>query len=258
MVGAAVVAGEVAYAVRRPLPQFDGFDPSGTFGDPDLPPLRFAALGDSTITGPGLDGPDEVWVRHIARRLADRHRVELISLAVGGSKSRDVLEVQVPVAEDLRPDLAVVSVGGNDIMRAVPVPLFERRLDEIVARLVAVSGAVVLMGVGDLGTIPRFPAPLNHVASLSGRMADGVHARVALRHGVIKVDHWALDDPGDRWGPDMFCGDLFHPNPHGHRSWADTVFPYVERALASRQPAGSSPGSRDSRSRSGRNVRTVG
>lgn len=242
MAGAAFVVGEVAYVVRRPLPHFDGFDPSGTFGDRSDPPLRFVALGDSTITGPGLAHPDQIWVRHIARRLSDRFSVELISLAVGGSKSRDVLELQVPVAEEVRPHLAVVSVGGNDILRGVPVPLFERRLEEIVQRLKAVCDGIVLMGVGDLGTIPRFPLPLNHVASLSGRIADGVHARVALRHGVVKVDHWAFD-PEERWGPEMFCADLFHPNPSGHLSWAETVYPYVEQALglAGGQGAAASP-----------------
>lgn len=237
MAGAAFVVGEVAYAVRRPLPHFDGFDPSGTFGDRSDPALRFVAVGDSTITGPGLDHPDQIWVRHIARRLSDRFHVELISLAVGGSKTRDVLEVQLPAAEAIHPDLVVVSVGGNDILRGVPVPLFERRLDEIVGRLKGVSRAVVLMGVGDLGTIPRFPVPLSHVASLSGRIADGVHARIALRHGVTKVDHWAYE-PEDRWGPDMFCADLFHPSPAGHLSWSETVYPYIERALRLEDPQG--------------------
>ncbi|MDH5293929.1 MAG: SGNH/GDSL hydrolase family protein, partial [Acidimicrobiia bacterium] len=51
--GMAVLAGEAYYAARRRLPSFEGLDPSGTFGDPDLPGLEIVVLGDSTVTGPG-------------------------------------------------------------------------------------------------------------------------------------------------------------------------------------------------------------
>ncbi|MFO7547914.1 MAG: SGNH/GDSL hydrolase family protein [Acidimicrobiia bacterium] len=232
LAGAVVVAGEMAYVARRPLPRFDGFDPSGAFGDPDAPLLRIAVLGDSTITGPGLGSVDETFVRILARRLAERYRVQLTSQAVGGARSFDVLTLQLPEALADRPHLAFVSVGSNDILHGIPIPWFERRLDEIVRRLVESGVAVVLMGIGDLGTIPRFPAPLDRVASATGRIADRVQARVGERHGVAKVDHWGASADVFRSGTHMFAGDLFHPSAEGHRVWADTVYPFIEQALA--------------------------
>jgi lysophospholipase L1-like esterase len=234
LAGAAVVAGEMAYVTRRPLPRFDGFDPSGTFGDRQSPVLRIAVLGDSTITGPGLASADETFVRIVARRLAERHRVELRSLAVGGARSLDVLMVQLPEVLAVRPHLAFVSVGSNDILHGIPVPWFERRLEEIVRRLVDAQAAVVLMGIGDLGSIPRLPPPLDRMAAASGRLGDRVHARVADRHGAVKVDHWGDSAKAFRSGSHMFAGDLFHPSAEGHRVWADTVYPFVAQALATR------------------------
>jgi lysophospholipase L1-like esterase len=229
--GAAVLAGQVAFARVRPLPVLEDLDPSGSFGD-DGPLLRMVVLGDSTCTGPGLTDPDETWPRLLARRLAARRRVELTSLAVGGARSEDVLAQQVPAALALAPDLAIVSVGSNDILHLVPVPRFERRLDEIVTLLTAVIPAVVLFGIGDLGSIPRIPFPLDRLASASGRVADGVHIRVAARHGVAKVDQWALTTAAFRNGRHMFAADLFHPSAAGHLAWMQALAPTIEQILA--------------------------
>ncbi len=228
--GMAVMAGEALYAVRRPLPTFSGFDISGSFGDPALPTIRITALGDSTVTGPGLEDPDDTFVRRIAMSLTDRYHVDLRSLAVGGAQSIDVLRTQVPAAIEENSDLTLISVGGNDVLRATPVWAFERNLGAIVAAMSTVSRAVVLMGVGDIGTVPRFPQPLDRLATLTGRIADGVHGRVAARYDVGKADHWGWSAEAFR-DPSMFAPDLFHPSAAGHRVWAETVMPEIERAL---------------------------
>lgn len=230
LAGMAMLAGEALYAVRRPLPSFQGSDPSGTFGDPNLPPLHVSVLGDSTITGPGLADPRETFVAQIALELSTRHHVALDSLAVGGARSIDVLRQQVPRVIESSPDLTLISVGGNDVLRGTPVWVFERNLEAIVAAAVTVSGAVVLMGVGDIGTVPRFPVPLDRLATLTGRIADRVHERVARRYGAGKVDHWGWSAEAFR-DPAVFAPDLFHPNAAGHRIWAQTVMPEVQRAL---------------------------
>jgi lysophospholipase L1-like esterase len=230
VVGLTILAGEVAYAIGRPLPSFEGNDPSGDFGDPKLPLLRMTALGDSTVTAPGLDHPHDSFVAQIAFELSDRYHVHLTSFAVGGAQSADVLRQQVPLAIESPSDLTLISVGSNDVLHATRIRAFERNLDAITAAMTTVSGAVVLMGVGDIGTVPRFPQPLDRIATLTGRIADRVHARVAARHGAGKADHWGWSAAAFRQ-PGMFAPDLFHPSAAGHRVWADTVMPEVERML---------------------------
>lgn len=230
--GVVLAGGQIAYAGLRGLPEGEDLDPTGVIGDGGLPPLHIAVLGDSTVTGTGLDDVDDSWPRVVARRLSDRHQVVLRSFAVGGAKSRDVLEDQVPVAEQHRYDLVIISVGSNDILRMVPVWQFERRLDEIVARLKDVSKSVILFGVGDLGSIPRLPYPIDRIANRSGHLADWVHRRVAERHRAAKVDQWTLTTEAFNSGVHMFSPDLFHPSPEGHLAWADAVMPTVESELA--------------------------
>lgn len=230
--GAAMLAGQVAYARFRGVPSFEGLDPSCVVGDGDRPRLRIVLLGDSTVTAPGLDDPDATWARILARHFAARYRVELSCLAEGGAKSRDVVEDQLPRALAEHWDVAVVSVGSNDIMRFVPVWRFEQRLDHIVASLREVCDAVVLFGVGDLGSIPRLAFPLDRIASGAGHVADWVHRRVAARHGVAKIDQWRLTTAAFNSGIHMFAPDLFHPSPIGHQAWADALIPTLDEVVA--------------------------
>lgn len=233
LAGVGVLAGELLYAARRPLPRFNGFDPSANVGNPELPALALTVLGDSTITGPGLDDVEDTFVRVIARSLSNRYHVRMTSLAYGGARSVDVLTTQVPRAIESDIDLTLISVGTNDFMRAVPVRTFERNLEAIVAAMKTVSRAVVLMGVGDVGTSPRCPVPLDRLATMTGRIADRVHERVAQRHEVGKVDHWGWSAKEFRAGG-MFSPDLFHPSSAGHRVWAHTALPEIEAALERR------------------------
>ena len=62
-----VAAGQVLHAAHRPdLPGLQNQDPSGTFGDPSNPPLLVIALGDSSITAPGVVPLDASWIRQAA------------------------------------------------------------------------------------------------------------------------------------------------------------------------------------------------
>jgi lysophospholipase L1-like esterase len=243
--GASLVGGQVVYARLRRLPAPSDLDPSGTFGDPTMPSLRLTLLGDSSITGQGLDRVEDSWPRVIAHRLSDRFHLSVRSYAVGGSTSRDVLVDQLPRAEREDHDIVILSVGSNDLLRATPVWLLERRLDQIVGRLKAVASSVVLFGVGDLGSIPRLLFPIDKLAAASGHVADWAHRRVADRHGVAKIDQWGLTTEAFNSGLHMFSPDLFHPSAEGHLAWADAVLPTVEDelnrlGLASRSQATSS------------------
>ncbi|MEA2010378.1 MAG: hypothetical protein U9N78_06720, partial [Actinomycetota bacterium] len=81
-----VLAAQMVQTIQRPdLESFTDQDPSGVFGDSDAPPLRMIVLGDSTVTAPGVDPLDACWARRTALFFSDRHRVDLVSVAVGGS-----------------------------------------------------------------------------------------------------------------------------------------------------------------------------
>lgn len=225
------LAGEVLYAGFRDLPRLEGTDASGIFGASDLPPLRIAVLGDSSCTGPGLANPDEIWVRRIGEHFGLSFHTTIDSVAVGGSRASDVLRDQVPMIRATNPDVALVSVGANDMLYGVSIKTLERNLESIVANLLTCTPAVLLSGVGDLGTVPRLPYVLTRIMRWRSSRADAIHARVAARHpGVTRVPirercGAAFEDPG------IYSADLLHVNGEGHRLWAEATIPTIEAVI---------------------------
>src|SRR5262249_45118893 len=165
------------YVAHRPLPSFTDLDPDGVFGPGSAPEVRLVLLGDSTVTGPGLERRDDLWSRQVARRLAGDVRVRLSSVAAGGSRVRDVLSAQLAEAQELRPHVAVVSVGANDAMHGTRLRRFEADLDALVDAFGEAGSQVVLAGVGDLGNIPRLVHPLKALPYRPSRHFDREHAR---------------------------------------------------------------------------------
>lgn len=234
------VAAGIAYAQvmrqahRKDLPSFGNQDPSGKFGDPDKPELRMVALGDSSITAPGVEPLDDCFVRRVAFHLTDRYFVNLASVAVGGSKSRDVLEGQIPAALDHDPDLALVSVGANDALRGTTVARYEAELDQILGSLHRRVHAVVVMGVGDLGTVPRLPASVRALATWRSKSFDEAAGRVVSRYPrCTKSENWGRMARAFASGdPALFAGDQFHASGEGHRVFAEEVIPATDEAVA--------------------------
>ncbi len=230
----AVLAAQLYRAGHRSdLPTLTNQDPSGRFGDPAAPTLSIALLGDSTVTSPGVEPLDACWPRQIAFSLSDRYRVELHSLAVGGSKASDVLAVQVAAAVALEPHIFIVSVGGNDALRATPVARFEREYDAILDRLTRHSRHVAVSGVGDLGTIPRLPAMARAIARNRARAFDRAIRRVVRRYpDVIKTDTWSPGWDEFATNPEaIFGADQFHASAYGHRVYTAAMRPAIDTLI---------------------------
>ncbi len=241
-----VLVGQTIHAVRRSdLPYFPDQDPSGTFGDPALPLLRITLLGDSVVTAPGCDPLDACWARRTATHLSSRFHVELISVAVGGSKVHDVIANQIGPALATEPDMVYVAVGGNDALRGTLLHRFETDYERMVAALHEQVDIVACSGIGDLGTIPRLPALASAAARIRARSFDKAVARVVSRYErAEKSVSWGPQYAGLETDLSTFAGDQFHASAVGHGLFADHgSIPLTEKLLAQRQVTNARRGS---------------
>ncbi len=230
-----MVAAQILYTGhRRDLPSFTNQDPSGSFGGGNAAALRIVALGDSSITAPGVEPLDDCWIRRVAIELAAERRVELTSVGRGGAKSRDVLTSQVGQANALGADLALLSVGANDVLRLTPLRRFEAEMIEICARLVPNVGTVVILGVGDLGTIPRLPRDVAWWVSRRARRANSIARSMEDRFDTVaSCDPWTTMTGFRTRDPRLWVGDRFHASAAGHEIFYKGALPVVRKALAS-------------------------
>ena len=228
---AALVAAQGYHAGHRPLLHFEDHDISVPTSDANVTPIQIVALGDSTLTGPGLERPEDIWL-HQALEMVDGLGHCIRSFAKGGARVRDVVDDQLVLAVAASPDLAIISIGSNDSLRGVTMPSMRRDLNTILSGLASIS-VVVLLGIGDLGTIPRLPQPLAGLARTRGRMVDRMQLEVAANHEqVLKVPLYELAGPVFRANPNLFTPDLFHPNQAGQRVWARAAAPTLCRAIS--------------------------
>lgn len=84
---------------------------------------RYVALGDSSTEGledPGTGGRHRGWADRLALHVAQAQGRPLpyANLAIRGRKTRQVLDEQLAPALAMRPDLATVFAGTNDIIRS--------------------------------------------------------------------------------------------------------------------------------------------
>ncbi len=233
LAAAGLLAGQLAHAaLRDDLPTLENQDPSGVFGEVSAPLLRLVFLGDSSVTAPGVEPLDHSWARQIAIHLAERFRVDALSVAVGGSKVRDVIEEQLDRALVFEPDIAYVSVGSNDALRGTSVQRFESDYDVLVRELHGSVPALGLSGIGDLGTIPRLPELAKGIARIRSRAINNAVARVASRYPrAVKSNAW--DVMRNRFDRDLtlFAPDMFHASSEGHLVFATVARPVADRLV---------------------------
>lgn len=224
LAGAIVVGAETAYAVLWPAPELESFDPSREFGDPALPTLRVAVLGDSSVTAPGVSTAADIWVSRVCERLSHDYHVILASFAQGGSTAGDLIDDQLSPAIEFQPDVVLVAVGANDAMKGGSLRKFEKNLDALIGRLAQTGATIVQSGVGDLGSIPRLHPPLENLMSHRALRFDRAHWRVAERHGTTVIDQ--RSDDLAVWYSDrgLWADDRFHVSANGHERWAENAW----------------------------------
>ena len=110
---------------------------------------RFVALGDSFTEGLAdlrPDGTPRGWADLVADVLAGQeHDFSYANLAVRSLRIDAIVDHQVPIAVALRPDLASIAAGANDLLGLrVDVGHVVRRLDEAVRALRETGAQVVV------------------------------------------------------------------------------------------------------------------
>jgi lysophospholipase L1-like esterase len=152
------------------------------------------------------------WADRLAERLAQHEpRLRYANLAVRGKTARQVREEQLEHALALKPDLASLLSGVNDILRRrVDIDAIAAELDAMVAALRGVGADVLTFALPD-------PVPVNPVAKTAAarlKRLNLVVRELSERHGAILVDLESHPVASDRR---LWHADRLHANEEGHR-----------------------------------------
>ncbi|MFF2084010.1 SGNH/GDSL hydrolase family protein [Nocardia sp. NPDC058176] len=188
--------------------------------------FRYVALGDSQSEGVG-DGADHTGLVGLADRLAatmaeSNPALQYANLAVRGKLAGQVRREQLDAALALRPDVATVIAGMNDLLR----PRFDaesvgEHLEVMFAALTAQGAEVATLTYPDVTRIVPYARFLGQrTIALNDVIRD-----VAARHGVRVAetsDHPVVTDPR------LWSSDRLHASPLGHQRIADALAQVLE------------------------------
>ena len=179
--------------------------------------LRFesyVAMGDSSTEG--LQDPDGAggyrgWADRLAERLAQAQGGLLYAnLGVRGKRSREIREEQLASALAMKPDLATVFAGSNDILeRHFDAGKLQAELTCMMGSLASEKAVVLTFTLPDLTRvmpIGRFLAP--RVRAMNQAIRDAAAAT-----GARLIDFAAYAAGSD---PRLWSEDRFHVNAEGH------------------------------------------
>ncbi|HEX8382171.1 MAG TPA: arylesterase [Sphingomonas sp.] len=192
--------------------------PGAAHASPERPLIW--ALGDSLFAGYGLPPRDG-----FAPRLQAALRRAGVAAEVrnGGVSGDTAAQGRARLLWGLRglkarPDLVMVELGANDMLRGLPPAQLESNLDRIIVELKRRGIPVLLVGMratGNLGPDYR-------------RRFDGIYPRVARRHDVPLYPFLGEGIAGNRA---LFQRDGLHPNARGVALVVARMLPVVRRAL---------------------------
>jgi lysophospholipase L1-like esterase len=182
---------------------------------------RYVALGDSSTEG--LDDPDGAghyrgWADRLAEHIAHANPgLEYANLAVRGRSAGEIAATQLAPAVAMRPDLATVVAGMNDLLRRnFDATSVAGHVAEMVRGLIAVGATVVTFTIPDVSGRMRLGRTLTARTDALNRELR----QMAHDSGAILLDLASYELAYDER---MWARDRIHGNAAGHAAIANEL-----------------------------------
>jgi acyl-CoA thioesterase-1 len=175
------------------------------------------AFGDSLTAGSGLpagSGYPEMLQKELDAR---GYSYRVVNAGVGGDTTGGGL-ARLNRALDIKPEIVILELGGNDGLRGVPVDVMQSNLDELIRAFKKSGARVVLGGM----TLPRNFGP-DYISAF-----EKVYPALAKKNDVPLIPFFLEGAAGH---PDLMLDDGIHPNQAGYRFVTATVMKYLEPLL---------------------------
>jgi len=188
-----------------------------TAGQAQEKPVRILALGTSLTQGYGLPPGTEFTVQLQAALKRGGINAQVINAGVSGDTSAGGLaRLDWSLAD--KPDVAIIELGSNDMLRGLPPAQTEKNLRAILTRLKAAKVKVLLTGMKAQRNLGA-----EYVKSF-----DGIYPRLAKDFGVLFYP-FMLD--GVALNPKLNQADGIHPNPEGVKVMVARMLPLVKKLV---------------------------
>jgi acyl-CoA thioesterase-1 len=194
------------------------------------PERRILAFGDSLFAGYGLENGESYPARLEAALRARGVNARVVNAGVSGDTTAAGLQRLAFTldAQEHEPDLALLELGGNDLLRGLPPQQTRQNLEAMLAEIGRRGIPVVLMGMR---------APPNAGPDFQAEF-DAIYPALAKKHGAALVPFF-LESVYDK--PALIQPDHVHPTAQGVEAIVGTTAEAVAEALPPPTGGGDQP-----------------
>ncbi len=175
-------------------------------------------LGDSLSSAHGL-AVDQGWVSLLQQRLRKNgfpHQV--VNASISGDTTANGLTRLTTALERHRPEIVIVELGGNDGLRAQPVPMIRSNLISIIETIQSQEARVVLAGM-------RLPP--NYGPTYVGQF-EAIYPELAQTFNLTLIPFFM---EGVGTVRELMQSDGVHPSAEAQPVLLDNVWPYLKPLL---------------------------
>ncbi len=191
--------------------------------------IRYVAIGDSYSIGEGAS-VNESWPAVMARHLnAQGVDVDLVANpSRTGWTTQDVIDKELPIFRDLKPNFGTLLIGVNDWVQGVDAETFRKHFVFIVDQMLLVLSdkkRLLIVTIPDFGVTPSGPKYARG-RNISEGIAqfNRIIADESAKRGLHVVDVYPLSKKmtDDR---SLVAADGLHPSAKEYAEWEKIILP---------------------------------
>ncbi len=197
--------------------------------------IRYAAIGDSYTIGEAVK-ENERWcnilVEHLKREGVE---IEIVcNPSVTGKTTQYVIDSELPVYRESKPDFATLLIGVNDWVQDVTPEKFRENLRFIITEMqkeLKQKNNLLLVTIPDFSATPEGPKYsrgrdiTKGLAEFNEIIKQEAAAKKLLVADIFEISQQAKNDVS------LVAADGLHPSGKQYAEWEKIIFPLVKKIL---------------------------
>ncbi|WP_077929018.1 arylesterase [Wohlfahrtiimonas populi] len=175
-------------------------------------------VGDSIGAGFGIN-PKDSWVNLLNEKLkAEGYQYEMVNRSISGDTTTNGLNRLPRLLEQVKPEITIIELGGNDGLRATPATRIAENLSAMIELVKASNSKVLLVGI---------QLPPNYGDAYLERFL-AIYPELGEKHQIAVLPSIVEKVGGNN---DLMQGDGIHPNKDGQPLMMESVWEKLKPLL---------------------------
>lgn len=192
--------------------------------------ITYVVLGDSLSAGVGATAEDKTFPYRLGKILTEKQnaQVTVVNLGWPGATAEDVLNIQLPMVAQFKPDIITLAIGTNDMHNQVPAGLFQQTMTVLAAKLASTTKHLNIVNIPYLGSSAVVLPPYRLYFDWQTKRYNSLINNALADRQVNLIDIYSLTHTKAFSDPGYYSADGFHPSDAGYDYWSQAIYDHLD------------------------------